>query len=834
VSAEPNAGKLVGTPMRRKEDPEILLGQARYTQDVSLPGMLHAAILRSTSAHGRIDGVNVERALALPGVVAAYTGAQLKEISYLNPMAPFPFQSRDPFQKGNPTIKFFDHYCLATDKVRFVGEPVAVVVATDRYIAEDGLDLIETDYEELPSLVDTDRARAPGAPLIYKDWGDNVMLKFRVSGGDVEQAFRDADVVIKEEIHSGRFTGTPIETRAVVASFEATTKNLTVWDTTQIPHPISTLIENTIALPELKVHVLAPRIGGGYGQKWSFYPEEVLIPLLAILIRRPVKWVETRREHMVGTIHAREQIHRIEAALRKDGTILGIKDHIFANIGAAYPTGGLASIVTTGMFVAGAYKIQNYAGEVTGVVTNKTPYGAHRGFGKSEACFVIERLIDIIAEHLSLDPPDVRLKNFIPPNDFPYVSVTGPRYDSGQYGRALTKAMELAEYSQWRAEQARYRREGKFLGIGTCLVVEPSSSTRMGSYNAGYYSVRMRMDPNGNVAVFPSGSDEGQGHATSISQLVADELSMPFDHIMVLEGDSLACPYGSGSYSSRFSVVGTTAATLAARQLKEKILNVASVMLQKPANLLELADGFVFVRENQKERVALKEVSRTAYFSIFRLPEGMEPGLEIIYHYRDPNIEFHADERGRVAMFSSFPYDAEVAVVEINPETGTLKILKFVTVHDCGNMLNPLIVRGQHLGALAHGFGGALYEELPYDENGQPLAASFKDYFLPTVMEIPELTFDHLVTPNPFTPGGFKGAGETGTVGPPAVLANAVEDALRPLGIKIRQVPLSPMYIWSLIQSARERFSGRPTTQLGNSAAELLEQERRQRHRDLP
>jgi carbon-monoxide dehydrogenase large subunit len=803
MSDDAKYAKLTGSAIRRKEDPEILLGEARYTQDVTLPGMLHTAILRSPYAHARIRKIDLNRALALPGVVAGLTGADLQKIPYLKPLAPFPFQSRDPFQKGNPTIKFFDHYCLATDKARFVGEPLAAVVATDHYIAEDALELIDAEFDELPALVDTAVALEPNAPLIYEGWADNVMLTFRVSGGDVERAFREADVTIKEEIRSGRFTGTPIETRAVVAGYEANSRSLTVWDTTQNAHPISTLIENTIALPQLKVRVLAPRIGGGYGQKWSFYAEEVLIPLLSILTRRPVKWVETRSEHMVGTIHAREQVHAIEAAVRKDGTILGIKDRIVANIGAAYPTGGLASIVTTGMFVPGAYKIENYAGEVIGVVTNKTPYGAHRGFGKSEACFVIERLIDIIAERLALDPPEVRQRNFIPPEEFPYVSVTGPRYDSGQYGRALSRAMELADYAGWREQQIRLRGEGRAIGIGTCLVVEPSSSTRMGSYNAGYYSVRMRMDPNGKIAVFPSGSDEGQGHATSISQLVADELRVPFDDISVVEGDSLACPYGSGSYSSRFSVVGTTAATLAARQLKEKILSVASVLLRVPVASLELGEGEVFVRDLPKQAVTLKEIARAAYFSIFRLPEGMEPGLEIIFHYRDPNIEFHADERGRVAMFSSFPYDAEVAVVEVDTESGTLKILKFVSVHDCGNMLNPLIVRGQHIGALAHGFGGALYEELPYDDNGQPLATSFKDYFLPTVMEMPEITFDHLVTPNPFTPGGFKGAGETGTVGPPAVLANAVEDALRPMGIKIRQVPLSPSYLWSLVEQAK-------------------------------
>ncbi|MFQ5849447.1 MAG: xanthine dehydrogenase family protein molybdopterin-binding subunit [Candidatus Binatia bacterium] len=798
-----SGNKLVGTSVKRKEDPDILLGQARYTQDISLPGMYHAAIYRSPYAHARIRQINLSRALGLPGVVCGLTGKQLRDIGYVKPMSPFPFQSRDPFQKGNPSIKFFDHYCLATDKVRFVGEPVAAVVATSRYVAEDALELVEADFDPLPAVVDAEDAERPEAALLYEEWGDNTMLTFRVSGGDVDAAFRQADLIIKETIKSGRFTGTPIETRAVIAVYDQSMKALTVWDTTQVAHPIGTLIENTIALPNLKVRVISQRVGGGYGQKWSFYPEEILIPLLSVLTQRPVKWVETRREHMSGTIHAREQTHTIEVAVRSDGIILGIRDRIVANIGAAYPTGGLASIVTTGMFVPGAYKIQNYAAEVLGIVTNKTPYGAHRGFGKSEACFVIERMVDIVAGQLGMDPTEVRFCNFIPPEAFPYVSVTGPRYDSGDYARALSKALELADYWKWRDEQQRLRQQGRTIGIGTALVVEPSSSTRMGSYNAGYYSVRMRMDPNGKVYVFPSGSDEGQGHATSISQLVSDELQVPFGDVSVFEGDSLACPYGSGSYSSRFSIVGATAVTLAARQLRDKVIRVASVLLEEPAEGLSLSEGRVHLQHKPAEGVTLPEVARTAYFSIFRLPEGMGPGLEVLYHYRDANIEFQADERGRVAMFSSFPYDAEVAVVEVDIETGLVKILAFVSVHDCGNMLNPLIVKGQHLGALVHGLGGALYEELIYDEDGQLLSSSFKDYFVPTAMEIPDMVLSHIVTPNPFTPGGFKGAGETGTVGPPAVLSNAVEDALRPLGVKIRRVPLSPAYLWSLVRQSR-------------------------------
>ncbi|MCH7913348.1 MAG: xanthine dehydrogenase family protein molybdopterin-binding subunit [Deltaproteobacteria bacterium] len=803
MSKDHKKHKLVGTPIKRKEDPEILLGRARYTQDISLPQMLYAAIYRSPYAHARIKQVDLTRALQLPGVVTGLTGQQLRDIAYLRPMSPFPFQSRDPFRKGNPTIKFFNHYCLATDKVRFIGEPVAAVVATSRYIAEDALELIDADFDPLPPVLDTEEAQSSEAALLYEEWGDNVMLTFRVSGGDVDSAFSQADLVVKEKIQSGRFTGTPIETRAVLASFDPNMKVLTIWDTTQIGHPLSTLIQDTIALPDLKVHVNSQRIGGGFGQKWAFYPEEVLIPLLSISTQRPVKWVETRREHMTGTVHAREQSHVIEAAVRKDGTILGIKDRITANVGAAYPTGGLASIVTTGMFVPGAYKIPSYEGEVLGVVTNKTPYGAHRGFGKSEACFVIERLVDIIAERLDLDPTEVRFRNFIPPEAFPYISVTGPRYDSGNYAKALRKALDLAEYPKWKKEQEQLRRQGRYVGIGTCLVVEPSSSTRMGSYNAGYYSVRMRVDANGKVYVFPSGSDEGQGHATSISQLVSDELQVPFDDVFVVEGDSLACPYGSGSYSSRFSVVGTAAVTLAARQLRERILRIASVLLGKPPQTLDLSAGRVHLQNNSAEGVSLTEVARTAYFSIFRLPEGVEPGLEVLYHYRDPNIEFQADERGRVAMFSSFPYDAEVAVVEVDIDIGLIKFLTFVSVHDCGNMLNPLIVKGQHIGSLAHGFGGAIYEELLYDDDGRLLSSSFKDYFVPTVMEIPDMVLDHITTPNPFTPGGFKGAGETGTVGPPAVVANAVEDALRPFGVKIRKVPLSPFYLWSLIEQSR-------------------------------
>ncbi|MFQ5911551.1 MAG: xanthine dehydrogenase family protein molybdopterin-binding subunit, partial [Nitrospinota bacterium] len=788
------------TAVRRKEDRDILVGEVEYTGDIHLPGMLHAGIFRSPYAHARLKRVDLSKALELPGVIIGMTGKDLP--AYVMPLAPFPFQSRDPFQGGNPSIKFHDHYCLVKDRVRFSGEPVAAVVAADKYVAEDALDLIEAEFEPLPPVLDAEAALEPGSPLLYDEWGDNLMLRFRVSGGDVERAFQEADVVIEEKIYSSRFTSTPIETRVVMARYDAGTDLLEVWDSTQIPHVISTLLQKTLDIPHLKVRVISRRVGGGFGQKWGYYPEETLIPVLAMKAGRPVRWIETRSEHMVATSHAREQVHSISAAVKKDGTILGVTDRIIADVGTAYPVGGLASIVTSAMYVPGAYKISNYRGELFGVVTNKTPFGAHRGFGKSEAAYAIERLVSIIAHRLNLDPAEIRLKNFVPPEDFPYVSVTGTRYDSGNYAEALKKALKLADYEQFRKRQEELRKEGTYLGIGVALVIEPSSSARKGSYNAGYYSVSMRMDPAGPLYVFTGGNDEGQGHATAISQLVSQELGIDFADVHVVEGDTLRCPYGSGSYSSRFAIVGASAAIMGARKLREKAVKIAAAILDAPDSEISLAEGFAFCASDPARRVSLREIAHTAYLAIWRLPEGMDPGLDITYHYRDPNVSFETVGEGRVAMFSSVPYDAIVAVVEVDRETMEVKILRYVSVHDCGVMLNPAIVEGQHRGAMLHGLGGALYEELIYNEEGQLLNGNFKDYFVPTTMEVPPLILDNTVTPNPFTPGGFKGSGETGTVGPPPALANAVEDALRPFGVRIRDLPLSPHYLWEIMKQA--------------------------------
>lgn len=784
-----------GTSVTRVRDREVLRGEGTYVGDVKLPGMLHAVFYRSPHAHARLTRLSLERALALPGVVLGLTADDLRR--HVHDMQPFPFQSRDPFRGGNPAIKFADRVGLASEKVRFVGEPVALLVAVDRYVAEDALELVDAEYEPLAPVLDAEAGAGAQAPLLYEDWDDNITLRFTVSSGEVDKAFADADVVVERRLQHHRFSGTPIEPRGVVATHDSSADTLTVWSSSQIPHAVGVLLENSLkAQHQGSVRVVTPRVGGGFGQKWGFYPEELVVPVAAIVAGRPVRWIETRREHMVATNHAREQTHYVSMALRRDGTVLGLRDRIYADLGDAYPVGGLAAIITTPMFVPGAYRIQHYEAQLFGVATNKTPFGAHRGFGKSEAAFCIERMMDEAARELDMDPVELRMRNFIPPEDFPYVGATGSRYDSGNYPEAMGRLLKLIDYEGWRARQRSARTEGRLLGIGTVLAIEPSSSTRMGSYNNGYYGVRVAMDPVGRVRVATSGNDEGQGHATTIPQLVADEMGIDVTAVRVLEGDTDHTPYGSGSYSSRFSVVGTSAVTMASRKIAEKIKRIAAHLLEANLDDIVLVAGEARVKGTQSA-VSVSEIARVAYHRIHDLPEGEEPGLELLYNYRDPNIDFAADERGRVAMFSSFPYAADGAVVEVDRETGRLQVLAYASVHDCGKLLNPKIVEGQHLGALVHGFGGALFEQFTYAGDGQPLNRHFREYLIPTAADVPPLALDHIVTPNPFTPGGYKGAGETGTVTPVPCLANAVEDALSPMGVRIDRLPLQPEIVWS-------------------------------------
>jgi carbon-monoxide dehydrogenase large subunit len=785
--------KFIGASIRRKDAPEALTGKATYAADINLPGMLHAAIYRSPYAHARIRTVDLTAALALPGVVAALSGRQLPEF-----VKPMPGRAGHESGTRNPEINWPVSTCLAVDKARFVGEPVAVIVAVNPYDAEDAVHLINVDYEVLPPVVDPEKALDPGQTLLYEDRKDNAILRYRVWGGDIEKAFNDADYVFRETIKSARITGTPIEPRAVVARYNEGSHSLEVWDTTQYGHFHRDMLQRVLSLPGLRIRVIVPRAGGAFGGKAASGLEEVITCLMAYITRKPVKWVSTRSEDLLGNHHARDQIHHVEVAVSKDGTITGLKDRIIADMGTGYIASGISSVRTTALFVPGVYRIQNYDAQVIGVATNKTPFGAHRGFGKADAAFVIERMMDIVARKLDIDPVEIRHRNFIRSEDFPYLSVTGSQYDSGNYAKTFDKALAIIDYSRWRREQQKARDEGRWIGIGTAVVVEPTSSNRAGV--GIYYSVRLQIDPSGMVWVFPCGNDDGTGHSTAIAQMVADELGVSFDSVMTVEGDSLLCPYGSGSHSSRFAASGAPAVMLAAREMKKKVLAIAAELLHVAANSLIIEAGSIRSTVDSSRSISIREVTRVAYAAIHRLPAGFDPGLEVLFHYRVPNLQEGVDDQGRESHFSTHPYAADVAVVEVDPNTGAVQILQYVSVHDCGNMINPAEVAGQHIGALAHGVGGSVYEEIIYDENGQPLTQNFREYLVPTAMEVPHFVLDHTVTPNPWNAGGFKGAGEAGSASSPPCLANAVEDALQTPGAEIRSLPLKPEFIWKTLR----------------------------------
>jgi carbon-monoxide dehydrogenase large subunit len=778
----------IGDRVRRKETLRFVTGAGRYVDDLLPPGTLHAAFVRSSCAHARIEGIDVEAARAMPGVQAVFTGKDVAQ--KLNPLR----------VGGSPLLRQIKLYPLAVDKIRYFGEPLAVVVADNRYLAEDAVEVVSVDFERLPAVVDPEAAMEPGAPCIHEEVGSNIVYKYHFATDGIEKVFQDADIVIKERIRSHRITACPIEPRAYLAHYNRDEDSLTMWSATANPHSLRTRIAEMLSFPEGKVRVIAPDVGGSFGVKIQTYQEELLLPFLSRELGRPIKWCETRVEHLRNGRHGRDQIHYIEMALRKDGTMLAIKDKIIADMGSTYTVDH--SIMASALYVPGVYQIQNYAVDAFGVATNKTTHGSLRGIGKADASYILERLVDIAARELKLDPIDIRMKNFIPAEAFPYRNVTGALYDSGQYHLCMQRAAESAGYEKLRKEQAELRGKGIYRGIGVALVMEPTSSSRIHA-TGGYASCRMSIDPSGAATVFSSMGEQGQGHETTIAQIVASQTGIPFEKITVIHGDTLPTPYGFGTGSSRSSVVLMPSAWVAAKKMRDKLLGIAARQLGVVPEKLQIGDSKVFSSDNPNRSITLAEIIRTAYGAIHLLPENMEPGLETTGYFINPNIDYEPDEKGRMNTFSSYPYAAIVAVVDVDIETGFIKIVRYCTVHDCGNMINPQIVDTQQQGSIVQGIGAALYEELRYDEDGQLLTSTFMDYRLPSVEEVPALELEHIITPNPFTPLGAKGAGETGMLGPPPALCNAVEDALSPFGVKIRQTPLTPERILDLIEKAK-------------------------------
>ncbi|MFQ5829447.1 MAG: xanthine dehydrogenase family protein molybdopterin-binding subunit [Candidatus Methylomirabilia bacterium] len=797
----------VGQPMKRVEDPRLLTGRGAFIDDLPFRGVHHAAILRSPHAHARIRAIDASAALQAPGVVGVITGADAEALTR-------------PFMVGVLTpIKY---YCMAGDKVRFVGEPVAAVVARDRYSAEDALDLIRVEYEPLPVVVDPERALEVEAPVLHEVVGSNLACHRRMVYGDPDRAFHDAEVVVNERFRFPRYSSTPIETYGVVASYDPVGGILTVWSNFMGPFILHPLVGRALGLPENRLRfIIAPDIGGSFGIKCSIYPYLTLVGLAAMQVHVPVKWIEDRREHLLASGSGTDRVTYRELAAGKDGTILGMRYRWYDNVGGYVRSPEPACTFRPIGNWVGPYRFQNLEVEASVVTTNKGPSGPNRGYACPHLYFETERMVDLLAERLGLDPAEVRRRNFIQPHEFPYRTPTGGLYDSGDYPAAFEKALEVARYEELRREQARARAAGRLFGIGLAVAVDPSVS------NMGYVTVALdpqyrakpeylpksgaieattiNVDPLGKVVAILGTAPQGQGHQTVVAQIVADELGISPDELTVVdEMDTFTRVWGisSGTYSSRFGSVGTSAAALAARKLKAKLIACAAHLMDVPAETLVLRDGRVMPQSGKGASYSIKDLAGRAHWHTESLPEGMEPGLQATAVFGFPQSNA-PDPEDRVNSSNTYGFIAEVMAVEVDRETAAVKVLRYVTVHDAGVIVNPLIAAGQIYGGALHGLGGALYEELAYDADGQLLTGTFMDYLVPSAAEAPVIDIAHVASPSPFTTLGAKGLGESSSMTVPAVIANAVSDALAPLGLRISELPITPTRLWELLESTR-------------------------------
>jgi carbon-monoxide dehydrogenase large subunit len=764
----------IGRPMRRTEDARLLTGRGKYAADFRAPGMLHAAVLRSPHAHASLGAIRTRDALALPGVAAVVTSQDLGDIG------------RIPVRLGpRPSIVACLQPPLARDKVRYVGEPVAFVVAESRYLAEDALEAIQVEYEPLPTVADARRAVEPGAPRLHEAIGSNVVATLDTRRGDAEAALASAHTRVRERFAVQRHTGVPMETRGLSAAFDPGTGVLRLWGVAKVPHFNRRVLADLLGHPEHLIHFVEMEVGGGFGIRGEFYPEDLLVPWAAMRLRRPVQWIEDRREHLMAANHSRQQWHETELGFDRDGKIVALVDRFLTDMGGYIRTHGVLVPELTGALLPGPYRIPNYLSEIRCVLTNKTPTGTYRGPGRFECTFVRERLMDIAAARLGIDPLALRRRNFVTPAEMPY-EVGGASlnqrtvYDCGDYASALDKALEALGYEAARREQAEARRQGRYVGIGVASLVEKAG---LGPWEYA----RVEIDATGHVALYSGVAAVGQGIDTTLAQVAADELGVPPERITVVHGDSARVPFGVGGFASRGASVALPAAAMAARKVRDKVLKVAAATLEAAEEDLVLADGAVHVRGLPDRRATFRELARAAVPG----PPGMEPGLYATDFFQAPKM--------------TYPYGTHAAVVEVDPDTGEVRILKYAIAYDIGKAVNPMIVDGQMIGALAQGIGGALYEELVYDEQGQLLTTTFMDYLVPTAMEMPETTAVRILeeTPTPLNPLGVKGAGEGGSSGCGGALANAVADALAPLGIPITALPLTPDRLSALIRAAR-------------------------------
>ncbi|MYN63881.1 MAG: molybdopterin-dependent oxidoreductase [Acidobacteria bacterium] len=788
MAATPVLPKLVGQRVKRREDPRLIQGRGTYVDDVKVAGMQHLAFKRSDIAHGRIRSIDTSAAEALEGVEAVFTGAQIADF-----LAPMPIGT--PFPSP-------EHRAVAVDTVRFVGDPVAVVVASDRYAARDAADAIVVDYEPLPAVVDPEKAMSGESAVLHADFENNVALgplpsgtgvgrKGAVDNTAVDAAFEAADVVIAQRMVNQRLAPSSIEARGVVAHYEPGREALTIWSSSQNPHILRTFVARMLDLGEDRVRAIAPEVGGGFGAKINIYGEEYVAAALSKRLGLPIKWIEDRSEAFLATVHGRDLIAYVELAAARDGKVLGLRMRIIADIGA-YNMLLTAGVPTNSMTMANAtYAIPAIRATLTEVFTNKTPTDAYRGAGRPEAAYFVERAIDMLARELEMDPAELRRRNFIQPDQFPFKTQTGAVYDSGDYEKALDHALHVSGWEQLQSERDAARADGRLVGLGLSMYVEicgmgPSSSLPPG----GWEHSQVTVERDGRISATTGVSPHGQGNETTFAQMLADQFGVPLDHVTIHHGDTAVVKQGIGTFGSRSQAVGGAALHDAGGKVKAKMAKFAAALLEAHESDLVFENGTIAVKGAPASAKPFAEVAAYAYRPI-RLPEGLTPGL--------------SDEAFFEPTNNTYPFGCHIAMLEVDRETGEPRLLKMVAVDDAGHLINPLIVEGQIHGGLAQGIGQAMIEEVAYDADGQPLTASLMDYALPRASDFPRFELDNTVTPTPVNPLGAKGVGEAGTIGSTPCIVAAAVDALSGFGVRHLDMMLRPEKLWRLIhgQSAR-------------------------------
>jgi len=764
-----------GQSVRRFEDPRLLTGQGSYVDDIKLPGLLHAAVLRSLHAHANVRSIDASGASRLPGVVAVFTAADIQDLA-----VEIPTRTNTGADEFNPPR----HPILASDKVCYVGQAVAVVIAEDPYSAADALEQILVDYETLPAVIDPDQATEEAAIVVHSDLGSNVSLRTLNAGGDLNAAFSQAKHVVRQTYQVQRLAPAPMEPRGLVADYKPEDDLLTVWDSTQHPHEVREHLVHLLGRTESGIRVVAPDVGGGFGEKGCLFPEEVLVPYLAIVLGRPIKWMESRQENMTA-FHGRGHSVEVEAAVKSDGTILGIKVNIVADLGAYFLLSTPQVPVLTSHRLTGPYRTPAMSVEVQGVVTNKPPTGAYRGAGGPEAAFCMERTIDLIALDLDMDPAEVRRVNFISSEEFPHETPTGITYDSGEYAAAFSRALELSEYDAWRELSRQQPQDGDTLiGVGLATVVKGSGAKVI---TLSEHS-RVIVDPTGKVTVHTGVSPHGQGTETTFAQITADMLGVTPADVRVLHSDTDILPVGGGTGASRGLIAGGTSLHVVLQEAQQKLAAIAAHLLDCPQEDVVLEGRLAFRKQDPQQSVPFTRLAEAAYIEEL-LPPGQEVGLDF--------------QRAHTLRKSPYAFGAHVAVVEISRATGAIKIRKYVGVHDAGKIINPMLAEGQVHGAVVQGIGQALLEGMVYDPDGQPLSGSLMDYALPRADNMPDFIFETLETPSPITALGVKGIGELPTLAAPPAVVNAVMDALSQTGVRHIDTPLSSEKVWRALNEGK-------------------------------